>query len=162
MCGQKRLCPVKSLTDRTSCPLFYASNVIQTFTFLNIRLVKIGYCWWSWRKKSWGRERKRRPDQERLLRKPFITRVGRGKEIGIVLISRTFVLKQDGNFANFGGGGKLWVLACATITTTETPTTCKCWLLKPLIFCSKLRLALRSHIRSHRYIYFFRDHHLLF
>ena len=42
-----------------------------------------------------------------LLRKPFITRVGRGKEIGIVLISRTFVLKQDGNFANFGGGGKL-------------------------------------------------------
>ena len=24
----------------------------------------------------------------------------------IVLISRTFLMKQDGNFANFGGGGK--------------------------------------------------------
>ena len=162
MCGQKKALSSQILDwpDILSTLLcFWCNSDLHVFKYT------IGQDWillMILKEKSWGRERKRRPDQERLLRKPFITRVGRGKEIGIVLISRTFVLKQDGNFANFGGGGKLWVLACATITTTETPTTCKCWLLKPLIFCSKLRLALRSHIRSHRYIYFFRDHHLLF
>ena len=32
---KNRFCPVKSLDGRTFSPLFYASNVIQTFTFLN-------------------------------------------------------------------------------------------------------------------------------
>ena len=43
--------------------------------------------------------------------------------------SRTFLIKQDGNFAHFWGGGKWWALACA-ITTTETPTTYKFCLFK--------------------------------
>ena len=46
-----------------------------------------------------------------------------------MLISRTFLIKQDGNFAHFWGGGKWWALACA-ITTTETPTTYKFCLFK--------------------------------
>ena len=43
--------------------------------------------------------------------------------------SRTFLIKQDSNFAHFWGGGKWWALACA-ITTTETPTTYKFCLFK--------------------------------
>ena len=73
MSVKKRLCPVKFLNDQTFCPLFYASNVIQTFTFFKIRLVKIRHLWRSWREKSRRREKNRRRDQELLLRKPFIT-----------------------------------------------------------------------------------------
>ena len=61
---KNRFCPVKSLDDRTFCPLFYASNVIQTFTFFKYdwsRLDIIDVC----EEKKWGEKaRKRQPDQE--------------------------------------------------------------------------------------------------
>ena len=63
MSGQKYVCPVKFLDGRTFCPLFYASNVIRTFTFLSM----IGQDWTLltfMKQKSVGGERKRQPDQE--------------------------------------------------------------------------------------------------
>ena len=58
---KNKFCPVTSLDDRTFCPLFYASNVIQTFTFLKYDWTLLAFV----KDKKWGeKERKRQPDQE--------------------------------------------------------------------------------------------------
>ena len=55
------LCPVKSLDDQRFCPLFYASNVIQTFTFFKYDWSRLDIFWEE--KKVGGRGGREKVDQ---------------------------------------------------------------------------------------------------
>ena len=96
----------------------------------------------------------------------------RWKAIGFALISWTFLMKQNRNFANFfffGGGGrwKWWANIYAMTTTTEASTTYKINVAfsKPAILSLKPPLALRSRLDlvfSRTRFFFIWDRHVLF
>ena len=79
------------------------------------------------------------------------------KAISFASISRTFLMKQDSNFANFWGGEKWWALASAI--TTETLTTYKCCLFKPGDFGFKTTacfvISFGLGILSHSFFFFY-------
>ena len=73
------------------------------------------------------------------------------KAIGFALISRMFLMKQNGNFAIFLGGGMMSVSLCnnncnRNINYNHINQNKMLPFFKMVILCSKTPLALRSHL----------------
>ena len=113
----------KALNDLTVCPLFYASNVIQTFTFFKYdwsRLDIIDIC--EGKKLGGERERKKWPGQELLLCKPSIKQGlwrSQKKSQNFVVFSETHLQKNWPILREFCG--KIWVKFCQKTIVKKKP-----------------------------------------